>query len=278
MRRAPAQLALLVGQVALTVLLLAAGAAAMRNYFEAYTAKLGFDPHGVLTTDLQLPEGAYPNWETRANYYDQMLEKVQSLPGVTSASFASALPAFRTWRMPVDIIGEKPDPGRMTAMDLVSPGYFSTLRVPLVAGRFFTRQDALRGAPYAIVSEAFVDRYFDGKNPIGRIIKPVGLDASYPGLVKAASVGQPLEIVGVVADVRNDGLHRPILPRSTCLTHCFCRREKIYTFAAEENRRVSPTLWPPACFPSIRIRRSLAPCRSTTSSPCSPGRTSALPR
>jgi predicted permease len=213
MRRAPAQLALLVGQVALTVLLLAAGAATMRNYFEAYTAKLGFDPHGVLTTDLQLPEGAYPSWERRANYYDQMLEKVQSLPGVTSASFASALPAFRTWKMPVDIIGEKPDPGRITAMDLVSPGYFSTLRVPLAAGRIFTRQDALRGAPYAIVSQTFVNRYFDGKNPIGRIIKPVGLDASYPGLVKAASVSQPLEIVGVVADVRNDGLHRPILPQ-----------------------------------------------------------------
>ncbi len=213
MRRAPAQLALLVGQVALTVLLLAAGAATMRNYFEAYTAKLGFDPHGVLTTDLQLPEGAYPSWERRANYYDQMLEKVQSLPGVTSASFASALPAFRTWKMPVDIIGEKPDPGRITAMDLVSPGYFSTLRVPLTAGRIFTHQDALRGAPYAIVSQTFVNRYFDGENPIGRIIQPVGLDASYPGLVKAASVGQPLEIVGVVADVRNDGLHRPILPQ-----------------------------------------------------------------
>jgi predicted permease len=213
MRRAPAQMALLVGQVALTVLLLAAGAAAMRNYFEAYTARLGFDPHGVLMTNLQLPEGAYPTWEARANYYDQMIEKVQSLPGVASAAFSSAVPPFRNWRMPVDIIGEKPDPGRMTGLQLASPGYFSTLQVPLLTGRIFTRQEALRGAPYAVVSQTFANRYFSAKDPIGRMIKPVGLDQGWPGLLKAANVNQPLQIIGIVADVRNDGLHRPVLPQ-----------------------------------------------------------------
>ena len=213
MRRAPAQMALLVGQVGLTVLLLAAGAAAMRNYFEAYTANLGFDPHGVLTMNLQLPEGAYPTWEERANYYDQMIEKIQSVPGVTSATFASDFPPFRGWRAPIDIIGEKPDPGRMTAMDLVSPGYFSTLCVPLVAGRLFTRQDALRGAPYAIVSQTFVNRYFDGKNPIGRMIKSTDFNQTWPGLLKAPNSSQPLEVIGVVADLRNDGLHQPIMPQ-----------------------------------------------------------------
>jgi predicted permease len=213
MRRAPAQTALLIGQVGLTVLLLAAGAAAMRHYFEAYTAALGFDPHDVLRMELQLPQGAYATWEERATYYDQLTEKIQTVPGVTSAAFASDTPPWRGWRAQVDIVGQKPDPGRTTAMDLISPEYFSTLHIPLVAGRFFTRQEALRGAPYAIVSQTFVNRYFDGNNPIGRMITSTDFNQTWPGLVKAPTLNQPLQIIGVVADIRNDGLHRPIIPQ-----------------------------------------------------------------
>ncbi len=213
LRRAPAQMVLLVGQVGLTVLLLAAGAAAMRNYFEAYTASLGFDPHGTLWMQLQLPQGTYSTWEERANYYDQLIEKIQSVPGVTSAAFASEIPPWLGWKAPVDIVGEKPDPGRTSAMYLVSPGYFSTLHVPLVAGRLFTRQEALRGATYAVVNQTFVNRYFDGKNPIGRMITSTDFNQTWSGLVKAPTFNQPLEIVGVVGDARNDGLHRPIVPQ-----------------------------------------------------------------
>jgi hypothetical protein len=278
MRRAPAQMALLVGQVALTVLLLAAGAAAMRNYFEAYTARLGFDPHGVLMTDLQLPEGAYPTWEARANYYDQMIEKVQSLPGVASAAFSSAVPPFRNWRMPVDIIGEKPDPGRMTGLQLASPGYFSTLQVPLLTGRIFTRQEALRGAPYAVVSQTFANRYFSAKDPIGRMIKPVGLDQGWPGLLKAANVNQPLQIIGIVADVRNDGLHRPVLPQVYVpYTLLLPQGEDLFVRGSGEPARLAHPV-AASLSRSIRTKRSPMPCRSTISCPCSPGRTNALPR
>ncbi|HZD50868.1 MAG TPA: ABC transporter permease, partial [Silvibacterium sp.] len=102
-RRSPLQAAMLAGQVALSVILLAAGAAAVRHYVAAYTAKLGFNPHPVLTLRAQLPEGSYPTWQARVNYYDQMLEKVSSLPGVASATFSSSYPGDAEWTTDVTV-------------------------------------------------------------------------------------------------------------------------------------------------------------------------------
>ena len=79
----------------------------MRNYLEAFTANLGFNPHPVLMFEAQLPEGAYTTWQARVNYYDQMLEKIDSLSGVAAASVAAANP-LNEWLTDVSIPGRPP--------------------------------------------------------------------------------------------------------------------------------------------------------------------------
>ena len=183
-RRSPLQVIMLAGQVALSVVLLAAGAAAVRHYLEAYTANLGFNPHPVLTLSAQLPEGSYPTWQARVNYYDQMLEKVSSLPGVASATFSSSYPGDAEWTTDVTVQGQTTNSGRESELQLISPGFFATLGIPQMSGRIFTRAEALRGAPLVVVNRAFVRKYFDGSDPIGRNLIIPDLDSSWPNIVK----------------------------------------------------------------------------------------------
>ena len=123
----------------------------MRHYIEAYTAPLGFNPHPVLTLSAQLPEGSYPTWQARVSYYDQMLEKVSSIPGVAAATFSSSYPENAQWTTDVTVQGGTANSGRESELQLISPGYFSALGIPQVSGRIFTRAETLRGAPLTIV-------------------------------------------------------------------------------------------------------------------------------
>jgi predicted permease len=206
--------ALIVGQVALTVLLLAASGAAMRNFVEAYTAQLGFDPHNMLMMFMALPEGSYTTWQARSNYYDAFIERVKSTPGVSAATLSTGgTPPRGNWTQAVDIVGAPPDLSRKTGVHLVSAEYFSVFRIPLLQGRTIRRAEVLRGAHLAVVSKTFVQKYVGDSDPIGRQILPVELSRPQSGALSAANPTQPYEIIGVVADVRNDGLHRPIVPQ-----------------------------------------------------------------
>ena len=212
-RRSPLQAVMLAAQVALSVVLLTAGAAAMRRYVEATSANLGFDPHPVLTFGARVPEGSYPNWQERVNYFDQMLEKIAAVPGVSSVAITSDTPPDTEWPTGIQIQGHPADSGQESYLQMVSEGYFQTLGVPLLQGRIFTRAEMLRGAPVVIVNRAFVKHYFNGENPIGRGLTAAVMASSWPNVVKSPNIGQPLEIVGIVEDSRNDGLHRPVKPQ-----------------------------------------------------------------
>ena len=90
--------------------------------------------------------------------------------------------------------------------------YFSVLRIPLLQGRLLTRPEVLRGAHLAVISRTFAKRYFPDSDPIGRQILPAELSQVPHSLLVAPSMDQPHPVIGVVGDVRNAGLHRPILP------------------------------------------------------------------
>ncbi|MBB5060978.1 putative permease [Granulicella aggregans] len=205
---------MIVAQVALTVLLLAGAGAAMRNFLEAYTAKLGFDPHNSLLMFAQFPEGAYTTWAARSQYVDALNEKIKATPGVLAATeFDGGLPPQGVWRQPVHLVGAPADDGRKAGVMMVSADYFAVQRIPLLQGRTITREEVLRGSHLAVITETFVKRYFDGQNPIGRQVVATGLQRPFPRAVIAPNPEQPYEIVGVVGDVRNDGLHEPIQPQ-----------------------------------------------------------------
>ena len=205
---------MIVAQVALTVLLLAGAGAAMRTFLEAYTARLGFDPHNSLLMFLEVPERTYTTWQTRTQYLDALTEKIKATPGVVdAAAFNGGLAPEGMWRQPVHLVGSPADDGRQAGVMLVSAGYFSVLHIPLLQGRTITREEVLRGAHLTVVSQTFAQRYLPGVNPIGHQVVPVALQHGFPQALNAPNPEQPYEIVGVVADVRNDGLHQPIQPQ-----------------------------------------------------------------
>lgn len=205
---------LLAAQIALTVLMLAGAGAAMRNFFQAYEAQLGFDPHNILMINLSLSDKTFPVWQQRVNYFDALVEKIKSTPGVTGASISvMGPPPSDIWFQPVQITGSTLDPNRKSGVNMIGEEYFSVMRIPLLRGRMMTREEGLRGAHLAVVSETFARQYFPGSDPIGKDVLPMGLTHLPSELIVAPEAGQPYQIVGVVGDVRNDGLHRPTLPQ-----------------------------------------------------------------
>jgi predicted permease len=206
---------LLVAQVALTVLMLAGAGAAMRNFLQAYAAQLGFDTHNILTFDINLPDKSFPTWQQRVNYYDALTETIKSTPGVTSASLsATGIPSYGNWVQSIQITGAPLDRSRKSGVNLVGNEYFSVLRIPVLEGRTFTREELLRGAHLAVISKTFAQRYFPGSDPIGHQFLPADISTMPPTTLQAPNKDQPYQIIGVVGDVRNDGLHRPILPQA----------------------------------------------------------------
>jgi hypothetical protein len=203
----------MVGQIALTVLMLAGAGAAMRTFREAYAAQLGFDSHQILTLQINLPDKSFPAWQERVNYYEALIEKIKTTSGVTEASISGAgLPPDSNWTQSVQVTGSTLDSSQKSGLNLVGSEYFSVLRIPLLQGRTVSRQEVLRGAHVAVISKTFAQRYFPGSDPIGRQILPAGL--SQTALLKAPDIDRPYQVIGVVGDVRNDGLHRPILPQA----------------------------------------------------------------
>ena len=111
------------------------------------------------------------------------------------------------------MLGAPADESRQAGVLLVSADYFALQRIPLLQGRTITRAEVLRGAHLTVVSQTFVQRYLAGVNPIGQQVVPVELQHGFPQALIAPNPEQPYEIVGVVGDVRNDGLHQPIQPQ-----------------------------------------------------------------
>jgi hypothetical protein len=127
--------------------------------------------------------------------------------------FNGGLQPEGVWRQPVHMVGAPADDGRQAGVMLVSADYFAVQKIPLLEGRTITRAEVLRGAHVTVVSQTFVKRYLDGVDPIGHQVVPVELQRGFPQALTAANPQLPYEIVGVVAEVRNDGLHQPIQPQ-----------------------------------------------------------------
>jgi predicted permease len=200
-------------QIALTVLMLAGGGAAMRNFMQAYAAQLGFDTHHILMLDLAFPDKTFTTWQAGVTYHDALLEKIRSTPGVSEvASTVTGTPPIGRWLQPVQVVGAALDNGLQSNVAMVSAEYFSVLRIPILAGRIPTREEILHGTHVACVSKTFVDRYLGGANPIGKMVKPTRFSELPSEMLADPNLKEPFQIIGVVGDVRNDGLHRPILP------------------------------------------------------------------
>jgi putative ABC transport system permease protein len=198
--------ALVVAEFALALTLLAGGGLAVLGLIKLTMVDLGFRHEGLLTFSLPVPRGRLTGAEEIDTFYRELVDRVQAIPGVRSASVSGTMPVqtfgFAMWHF--DVVGRHPmDASERPAVRLntVSPGYFATFGIPIKRGRAFTDQDRAGGRRVAIVNEVFVRRFASTAD------LPT-LSLTMESLMPGSKRGPPVEwqVVGVCGDVRNADL------------------------------------------------------------------------
>jgi predicted permease len=186
---------LVVAQVALSMVLLIGAALSMESLAHLYNVDLGFEPAHLLTMQIALPESRYDSDPKKVAFYNELLRRIESLPGVRGAAIAMTLPHMGGYpgtpvqdaSQPPSRLNERP----IATYQSISPQYFRTMEIPLRRGREFTARDNLSAPPVAIIDESLARRFWpdypNGPDPIGQRLF-------------IGAVSQPAEIVGVVAD------------------------------------------------------------------------------
>ena len=193
-------------EVAAAVLLLCGAGLLLRTLLVLGDHDPGYRAHGdsVLTLDFSLPapnEGTrYPTFESFLQFYDDTSRQVAAIPGVTRIGWTTALPYGSSELPPqrFEIVGDPPvsrDSRPFADFQAATPGYFTTLDLPIVTGRSFTDRDTRESTPVIIVNEAFVRHHLAGRDPIGIRL---GIEPLFPGF----DVPAVWEIVGVARQVK----------------------------------------------------------------------------
>jgi predicted permease len=205
---------LVISEVALALVPLTGAVLLVKSFSGVVRTAPGFEPKNVLTMKLSLPEGRYAQPERMESLSRSLVEKVESLPGVKSASLAISLPLEGGPDLPFTIEGKyaggtsENTPGIGFAQYRANtPGYFEGLQIPLVRGRGFTDRDSGNNAPLvALINETAAKQYWPGENPVGKRIT-----VGQPFLPEMADP-LPREIVGIVRDVKEAGLDEDAPP------------------------------------------------------------------
>lgn len=200
------QSGLVVGQVALSLVLLVSSGLLIRSFLRLQREELGFRPQGVLTAQLRLPTAEYGGDRHPNGFYEAALERVRALPGVEAAGVTTALPViggYGPWNY-VHAEGRPaatPAERRGAIRRVVTPGYFEAMGVPLIRGRTFGSSDMADSPNVVVVSRSLADEFFPGEDPVGRSIVLTGWNPPVH-----------MEVIGVVGDVRPGSLERDMEP------------------------------------------------------------------
>jgi putative ABC transport system permease protein len=198
---------LVVAEVAVSLVLLVGAGLLINSFLRLRSVDPGFRSDNLLTMSIVLPQLKYPDHARRAAFYDDLLNRVEALPGVKSAAVTSQIPLLRQGdSIGITIEGRpEPSPGQknIVVTRVVSPHYFQTMGIPLLRGRQFAEQDKADSPGVAVVSEAMARRYWPGEDPMGKRICPG----------KPESPEDWITIVGVVKDVRQFELNADPKPQ-----------------------------------------------------------------
>jgi putative ABC transport system permease protein len=199
-----AQRVLVVAEIALALVLSVGAGLMIRSLAELQRVSPGFDPGHLLTFEVSIPRAHYPDEPKVRAFYDQLVERLEALPGVRSTALTISLPPNIlqvTDNFMVD--GQVLPPNQSVPVGpvlMVTDSYFKTLGVPLVRGRVFDQRDEEGAAPVVIVNEALANKYYAGVDPIGRRFKIGGPE-------RPIGPNNPwMTVVGVVGDVKYSGL------------------------------------------------------------------------
>jgi len=191
--------ALVVLEVALSLVLLIGAGLMIKSFTQLQRIDLGFNPDRLVSMNIQLSRTKYQG-PLSAQFFRQLIERVEAMPGVesagaTTAIFIDALPNSTNFT----VEGKPPVPAAEqieTPVDSVTPSFFQTMGIALLAGREFTEQDGLESQPVAVINDTFAKRFWPGEDPIGRRFKFGDSGSNAPWMT----------IVGVVGDMRRTGL------------------------------------------------------------------------
>jgi predicted permease len=206
---------LLAAQMALTVLLLAGTGAAVRVLIDLYRTSLGYDPHDVIVATINLPENTYREWAGRATFYERLRDRMAEVPQVESVALAtySGIPPQSGQRSAVEVPGRDTPGDEAPIVQRISADYFSTMKIPLMRGRVWSDSES-GGTPHvAVVNQTMARAWWPDESAIGRRVRmPDYVKPPNPFRLAAPGSDGWFEIVGVVGDTPNVGLHEPPAP------------------------------------------------------------------
>jgi putative ABC transport system permease protein len=195
---------LVIAEVALSVLLLAGAGLLMRSLLALQHVDLGLNTSNVLFANVAMPNQRYSTSDQKKAFVHQVLQRVKALPGVTTATVTAGLPPFSFPLSDIDIPGKTHPQAWEAEFELCDDNYFKTLGLSLVRGRLLSEMDVASEARVVVINQAFEREYFKGEDPIGKTIKFNVLDK-----VPDAPHGAYFKILGIVSDMRNNGLREP---------------------------------------------------------------------
>jgi predicted permease len=196
---------LVVGELAVSLVLLVGAGLTLESLFHVLRADPGFKPDGVLTARLSLPDVKYKTDDQRRQLVARLTEKLASIPGVQAAGFKD--PLLGGWQNSFATGGRPlPDPEHFPSAEMsrVSPGALEAMNSELLRGRFFTQGDSENTPKVCIIDDRLAGQYWPGEDPVG---KPVLMDEPKPGEQPPVTT-----VVGVIHEIKNYGVDQPVLP------------------------------------------------------------------
>jgi putative ABC transport system permease protein len=189
---------LVTSEIALALVLLIGAGLLVKSFVKLLEVDPGYNPQNVLTLAISLPNSKYRDSNSTTEFYQQAIERVEKLPGVESVGATSSLPlgSGMFFLNPFEIEGYSPEQYKdepLASLTTTSTDYFQTMEITLLTGRHFTEQDSKQAPQVVIINQTMARTQWPNENPIGKRLILVGSD-------------KPREIVGVVEDIKQDGL------------------------------------------------------------------------
>jgi putative ABC transport system permease protein len=207
-RRGRLRNALVVFEVALSLVLLSGAGLLMRSFVKLQQVDLGFNPENILFARLPFPHGQYTTAAEKQRFYEQLLSRLRALPGVVAATETTTLPPYGGIGSEIDIVGKTHTEKWRAMISLCSEGYFPTLRLRTLRGRTLSETEVNGARKVAVVNQTFVNKFLGNENPIGQMVKINTLESMPDSPVK-----EPVfEIIGVVSDAKNQGIQESPMP------------------------------------------------------------------
>jgi predicted permease len=205
---------LVAGQISLTLLLLAGAGSAVETFTHLLHEPLGYNPHNVMAVAVPIHQNSYTTFAARTTYFEQLRAAIAQVPGVTMVGITTnAVPPSIGWVAKFEILGKNSMEDQTATLNLVNPGYFPTLGIPVIDGRVWNETENRNGALLAVINRTMAKRCFPKGDAIGTSLKLPAIEESFPAEHSRARLTDSwLLIVGIVEDSRNDGLRNPIRP------------------------------------------------------------------